>query len=127
MLLMLYPLIIPTTFLAIIVAPNVQDCKPLHHGTNPVQTLCLVSGGKITVIFITHSSDGMNFSYKLCNKLLACSHCVKYLGTLLDFKLSFHIHIDYILIIVLIPPTAPYSLIILSSTLYSLDTDSAVD
>jgi hypothetical protein len=106
----------------------------LDHGTDTVQTWCSDSGvalndGTITVIFFTgnSSSNSSNLSYKLCNKLVACSQFVKYLGTLLDCELSFHIHIDYILITVLAPPTAPVSLVILSSALYSQDTDSAVD
>jgi hypothetical protein len=43
--------------------------------------------GKLTVI---------NSNYKLWNKLAACSQSVEDLGTLLDCKLHFHSHVDYI-------------------------------
>jgi hypothetical protein len=79
----------------------VDDCKLLQHDIDSVQTWCLVSGmklnfGKTTTTSFTRKINSIYFNYKLCNNLVTRSQCVKDLGVLLDCKLYFHQHYDYI-------------------------------
>jgi hypothetical protein len=53
--------------------------------------------GKTTIISLSRKTNSILFNYKLCNNLVTCSQCVKDLGVLLDCKLYFHQHGDYIL------------------------------
>jgi hypothetical protein len=56
-----------------------------------------INQGKTTIISFSRKTNGIYFNYKLCNNLVTCSQFVKDLGVLLDYKLYFHQHIDYIL------------------------------
>jgi hypothetical protein len=81
---------------------NVDDCKLLQHDIKSVHNWCLGNGmkinlGKTTIISFSHKTNSIYFNYKLCNNLVTCSQCVKDLGVLLDCKLYFHQHTDYIL------------------------------
>jgi hypothetical protein len=80
---------------------NVDDCKLLRHDIDSVQNWYLVNGmklnfGKTTIISFTRKTNSIYFNYKLRNNLVSRSQCVKDLGVLLDCKLYFHQHIDYI-------------------------------
>jgi hypothetical protein len=66
-----------------------------------VQKWCLYNGMKLnlsktTIISFTCTTNSIYFNYKLCNNPVARSHCVKDLGVLLDCKLYFHQHINYV-------------------------------
>jgi hypothetical protein len=66
-----------------------------------VQNWCLHNSMKLnlsktTIISFTRKTNSIYFNYKLCNNPVARSHCVKGLGVLLDCKLYFHQHINYI-------------------------------
>jgi hypothetical protein len=57
--------------------------------TDSVQSWCLdndmkLNTSKTTVIFLACKPSIINFNYKLCNTLVACSHYVKNLGILLN-------------------------------------------
>jgi hypothetical protein len=56
----------------------------------------LINVGKTAVISSTRKTVGFHFNYKLSNNPILCSQYVKDLGVLLDSKLYFHHHIDYI-------------------------------
>jgi hypothetical protein len=80
---------------------NVDDCKLLQHDIDSVQNWCLDNGmklnlGKTTIISFTRKKNNIYFNYKLCNNMVTRSQCVKDLGVLLDCKLYFHQHINYI-------------------------------
>jgi hypothetical protein len=80
---------------------NVDDCKLLLHDINSVQNWCLNSGMKLnlsktTIISFIRKTNSIYFNYKLCNNLVARSQYVKDVGVLLDCKLYFHQHINYI-------------------------------
>jgi hypothetical protein len=51
---------------------------------------------KTTIISFTRKTNSIYFNYNLCNNPVARSQCVKDLGVLLDCKLYFHQHINYI-------------------------------
>jgi hypothetical protein len=81
---------------------SVDDRKLLQYDNNSVHNWCLVNGMKInlvktTIISSSRKRNSIYFNYKLCNHLITRSYCVKDLGVLLDCKLYFHQHIDYIL------------------------------
>jgi hypothetical protein len=81
---------------------NVDDCKILQHDITSVHNWRLVNGMKsnivkTTIISFSSKTNSIYFNYKLCNNLVTRSQCVKDLGVLLDCKLYFHLHIDYIL------------------------------
>jgi hypothetical protein len=80
---------------------HVDDCKLLQHDIDSVQNWCLDNGIKLnlrktTVIYFTRKTGSVYFNSKLCNNLVARSQCVKDLGVLLDCKLYFHQHVNYI-------------------------------
>jgi hypothetical protein len=80
---------------------NVDDCKVLQHDIS-VHNWCLVNSmkinlGKTTIISFSCKTNRIYFNYKLSNNLVTRSQCVKDLSVLLDCKLYFHQHIDYIL------------------------------
>jgi hypothetical protein len=52
--------------------------------------------GKTTTISFPRKTNSIYFNYKLCNNLVSRSQCVKDLSALLDCKLYFHQHINYI-------------------------------
>jgi hypothetical protein len=52
--------------------------------------------GKTTIASFTRKTVGFHFNYKLSNNPILRSQCVKDLGVLLDSKLCFHHHVDYI-------------------------------
>jgi hypothetical protein len=52
--------------------------------------------GKTTIISFTCKTIGFHFNYKLSNNPILRSQCVKDLGVLLDSKLYFRHHVDYI-------------------------------
>jgi hypothetical protein len=59
-----------------------------------VQKWCLDNGMKLNitktaVISCAHKSSSINYNYKLRNKIVACSQCLKDLVILLDYKLHF--------------------------------------
>jgi hypothetical protein len=56
----------------------------------------MINLSKTTIIYFTRKTNSIYFNYKLCNNLVARSQCVKGLGVLLDCKLYFHQHINYI-------------------------------
>jgi hypothetical protein len=81
---------------------NVDDCKLLQHDINSVHNWCLANGmkmniGKTTIISFSRKTNSILFNYTLCNNLVTRSQCIKDLGVLLDCKLYFHLHVDYIL------------------------------
>lgn len=53
---------------------------------------------KTTVITFAHRTNSVNYNYKLCNRVTACTQCVKDLGILLHYKLHIHNHANYIYI-----------------------------
>jgi hypothetical protein len=60
--------------------------------SDSVQNWCLdndmkLNTGKTRVIFLAYKPYIINFNYKLCNDLVACSHYVKDLGILLSCKI----------------------------------------
>jgi hypothetical protein len=62
---------------------------------------CLNNGMKLnlsktTIMSFTRKTNSIYFNYKLCNNPVARSQCVKDPGVLLDCKLYFHQHINYI-------------------------------
>jgi hypothetical protein len=74
----------------------------LQHDINSVHNWCLANGmeiniGKTAIISFSRKSNSILFNYKLCNNLVTRSQCVKYIGVMLDCKLYFHQHVDYIL------------------------------
>jgi hypothetical protein len=80
---------------------DVDDCKLLQHNTDSVQNWCLDNGMKLnlsktTIISFARKTNSIYFNYKLCNNPVGRSQCVKDLGVLLDCKLYFHQHINYI-------------------------------
>jgi hypothetical protein len=80
---------------------NVHDCKLLQSDINSVQNWCFENGmtltvGKTTIISLTRKTVGFHFNYKLSNNPTLHSQFVKDLGVLLDSKLYFHHHVDYI-------------------------------
>jgi hypothetical protein len=80
---------------------NVHDCKLLQSDINSVQNWCFENGmtlnvSKTTIISLTRKTVGFHFNYKLSNIPILRSQCVKDLGVLLDSKLYFHHHVDYI-------------------------------
>jgi hypothetical protein len=79
---------------------NVHDCKLLQSDIDSVQNWCFENGmvlnvGKTTIISFKHKTVSINFNYILSNNLITRSQCVKDRGVLLDCKLYFHHHIDY--------------------------------
>jgi hypothetical protein len=75
--------------------------KLLQHDIDSVQNWCLDNGMKLSlsktaIISFTRKTNSIYFNYKLCNNLVAHSQCVKDLGVLLDCKIYFHQHINYI-------------------------------
>jgi hypothetical protein len=79
---------------------DVDEYKLLRHDVDSVRSWCIDNGmklnlGNITVISFTHKKNIIYFNYKLCNNLVSRYQCVKDLGILLDCKLCFHRHIDY--------------------------------
>jgi hypothetical protein len=81
---------------------SVDDCKLLQHDINSVHNWCLANGikiniGKTTIISFSRKANSILFNYKLCNNLVTRSQCVTDLGVLLDCKLYFLQHIEYIL------------------------------
>jgi hypothetical protein len=79
----------------------VHDCKLLQSDINSVQNWCFgnamtLNVGKTTIISFTRKTVGLHFNYKLSNNHILRSQCVKDLGVLLDSKLYFHHHVDYI-------------------------------
>jgi hypothetical protein len=80
---------------------EVDDGKRLQHDIDSVQNWCLnndmkLNLSKTTVICFTRKTNSIYFNYKLCNNPVARSQCVKGFGVLLDCKLYFHQHINYI-------------------------------
>jgi hypothetical protein len=80
---------------------NVDDCKLLQHDINLVHNWCLVNGMKInlrkpTITSFSRKTNSIYFNCKLCSNLVTRSQCVQDLGVLLDCKLYFHQHTDYI-------------------------------
>jgi hypothetical protein len=80
---------------------EVDDCKRLQHDIDSVQNWCLDNGMKLNlsktnIISFTRKTNSIYFNYKLFNSLGARSQCVKDLGVLLDCKLYFHQHVNYI-------------------------------
>jgi hypothetical protein len=80
---------------------NAHDCKLLQSDINSVQNWCFQKGitltvGKTTIISFTRKTFGFHFNYKLSNNPILRCQCVKDLGVLLDSKLYFHHHVDYI-------------------------------
>jgi hypothetical protein len=72
-------------------------CKLLQHDIDLVQNWCLVNGMKLNLgRTFTLKTNIIYFNCKLCNNLVSCSQCVKDFGVLLDCKLYFHQHVDYI-------------------------------
>jgi hypothetical protein len=68
-----------------------DDCKLLQCDKDIVQNLCFDNGmklgiGKTTISSCTYKTNGINFIYKLCKKLVAHSQHVKALGTQLACK-----------------------------------------
>jgi hypothetical protein len=66
-----------------------------------VRNWCLDNGMKLsirknTIISFTRKTNNIYFNYKLCNNPVARSQCVKDLCVVLDCKLYFHQHINYI-------------------------------
>jgi hypothetical protein len=79
----------------------VHDYKLLQSDINSVQNWCFENAmtlnvGKTTIISFTRKTVGLHFNYKLSNNPILRSQCVKDLGVLLDSKLYFHHHVDYI-------------------------------
>jgi hypothetical protein len=56
----------------------------------------ILNVGKTTIISITRKTAGFHFNYNLSNKPILRYRYVKDLGVLLDCKLYFHHHSDYI-------------------------------
>jgi hypothetical protein len=52
---------------------------------------------KTTIIYFSRKTNCIYFTYKLCSNLVTRSQCDKDVGVLLDCKLYFHQHIDYII------------------------------
>jgi hypothetical protein len=80
---------------------DVDDCKLLQHDIDSVQNRCLdndmkLNLSKTTIISFTRKTNSIYCNYKFCNNPMALSQCVKNLGVLLDCKLYFHQHINYI-------------------------------
>jgi hypothetical protein len=79
---------------------DVYDCKLLQHDIDSVQNWCLNNGMKLnfskTTISFTRKTNSIYFNYNLCNNPVARYQCVKDLGVLLDCKLYFHQHVNYI-------------------------------
>jgi hypothetical protein len=66
-----------------------------------VQNWCLnndtqLNLSKAAIISFTLKTNSIYFNYNLCNNPVARSQCVKDLSVLLDYKLYFHQHINYI-------------------------------
>jgi hypothetical protein len=79
----------------------VHDCKLIQSEINSAQNWCFENGmtltvGKTAITSFTRKTVGFHFSYKLSNNPILRSQYVKDLGVLLDSKLYFHRHIDYI-------------------------------
>jgi hypothetical protein len=51
---------------------------------------------KINIISFTRKTNGIHFNYYVQNVLIVRTDCVKDLGVMLDSKLHFHRHIDYL-------------------------------
>jgi hypothetical protein len=77
---------------------DVDDCKPLQHDIDSVQNWFLNNGMKLNLSKTTFTckTNSICFNYKLCNNPVERYQCVKDLGDLLDCKLYFHQHINYI-------------------------------
>jgi hypothetical protein len=80
---------------------NVENCKRSYCDIDIDHNWYLDDGmklntGKTIDISSSRNINSVNFNYKLCNKLIAFSQCVKDLGILLDGKLYFHSHVNCI-------------------------------
>jgi hypothetical protein len=74
--------------------------KLFQSDTDSMQNWCSECGvilnfGKTMIMSFIRKTIIFNFNYKLCNNLILQSHCVKDHGVLLDCKLCFHRHINY--------------------------------
>jgi hypothetical protein len=75
---------------------NVDDCDRLQSDIDSVRNWCLNNGtnlnsGKITIIFFPLKTISFNF-----NNPIISSQCVEDTTLLLDCKICFHHHTDYI-------------------------------
>jgi hypothetical protein len=50
--------------------------------------------------FFARKTNSIHFNYFLGDLLVVCTDCVKRLGVMLDSKLRFHRHVDYLLSLV---------------------------
>jgi hypothetical protein len=80
---------------------SVEDCKALQADTDPVhqwrgENYMQLNIQKTKIIFLTRKSNSNHINYCVKDVLILHSDCIKDLGVLLDNKLYFHCHVDFV-------------------------------
>jgi hypothetical protein len=80
---------------------SVEDCKVLQAGVYSVQHWCAenhmeLNIQKTRIISFTRKTNSVHFNYYVSNEIILRSDCIKDLGIMLDSKLYFHRHADFV-------------------------------
>lgn len=80
---------------------SISDCLRLQEDLNRLDVYCRINKlflnyNKCQKITFTWKRYPINFQYHLNNRAVESTDCVKDLGVLMDSKLRFHRHIDYV-------------------------------
>jgi hypothetical protein len=80
---------------------STEDCKSLQVDINAVQQWrngnCMeLSIQKTKIISLTHKTNRINFKQFVKDALILRVECIKDLGVMLDSKLYFHCHVDFV-------------------------------
>jgi hypothetical protein len=83
------------------VIESAEDCKLLQSDIESVQKWCIENYMKINtlktnIISFTRKTISIHFNYFVSNLLIIQTDYVKDLGVMLDSKLHFHRHVDYL-------------------------------
>jgi hypothetical protein len=80
---------------------SAEDCKAVQVDTDAVKQWC--SGNcmelkihKTNIISFTRKTNSVHFNYCVKNALVSRSDCIKDFGAMLDSKLYFHCHVDFV-------------------------------
>jgi hypothetical protein len=80
---------------------SVEDCKALQLDIDAVQQWCRENGmelniQKTKIISFTRKTNSIHFKYSVKDVLILHSDCIKDIGVMVDSKLYFHCHVDFV-------------------------------
>jgi hypothetical protein len=80
---------------------SVEDCKAPQADIYSVQHWCAenhmeLNIQKTGIIYFTRKTNSVHFNYNVSNEIILRSDCIKDLGVMLDSKLYFHRHVDFV-------------------------------